>query len=130
MSKKPEPIIVTTPAEAEQYVKLWDKKFIRIDPITKEPHESSKEFFWEVLHIFPAYVGSGDEKDYVAQVLAQKYYRNKTYKVMASAESRAPELVKHVAYQERNSHNDIIDTGCWSNDAKKFIEQFVEDTTI
>lgn len=127
---KPASIEITTEKEAEEYLGLWDKKFIRIDPVTKQPHESAKEFFWQVIHIFPAYVGSGDEKDFVAQVLAQKYYRNKTYKVLAGAESKKPEITKHVAYHARNSHNDIIDTGCWSNDAKKFMEQFKEDTTI
>ena len=120
----------TTEAQAEEYIKMWDKKFIRVDPTTGQEHESNKEFFWQVIHIFPAYAGNGNESQFVTQILAQKYYRNQTYKVPSGPNSNAPDTVKYVAYQERNRHGDLINLGQWCDDAEKFKKQFKEDKTL
>ena len=120
----------TTIEQAEVYDRMWDKKYIRVDPKTKEPHEASKEFFWMIVGQYPAFLGSGNESAYRTTFEVQKYHRNQTYKAKSAPDSRAPEIIKHVPFQLKNSHGDMLDTGTMQIDAGKFIEQFKEDTTI
>lgn len=123
--------LFTTEAQAEKYDRLIDKKFIRVDPETKKPHENSKDFFYEIVHTYPAYMGHGVETAFRTQFEVNKLWRNKTYKVTPPMGSKSQaEIVKHESYIEKNSHGDTIRVGVQTFDAEDFVLQFKEDTTI
>ena len=121
----------TTLAQAEEYDKMFGRKYVQIDTATGKPLESAKDFFYEIMSSLKNFLGSGSENAIRIEFVIQKFWRNKTYKVPSSPDSHSRrDVIKHLAYSEQNSEGEMTAEGSRIIDAEKFKRQFKEDTTI
>jgi len=77
-----------TPEQEEKYYRMseQEKKYIAVDPKTKEPMPEAKDFFWKILAAIPACDGA-NEFEVRINFQIQKYWRNKTYKAQIAPDN-------------------------------------------
>jgi hypothetical protein len=67
------------PEEEAKYLSILGKKWIRVDPETKKPHTSAKDFFWTVEDRRDAVPIGGNMNAPNMDLVVYKYWRNKTH---------------------------------------------------
>lgn len=105
---------------------LWGRRWIRIDPVSKKPHANMKEFFWEVVHMFPATPAGGNINKPEMDFQVQRYFRNKTYE--AEVEQGGAKTTRNVAWHEINSKGELTAPGYITCSYESFQKQFQPDS--
>ena len=118
----PEPFSAELLAKCDE---LWGKKFVRIDPATKKPHEQNKQFFWQIVGQYPATRAGENMNAPVMHFEIQRYWRDKTYKAPAGPND-THEVTKHVPWTGQNWDGELI-PGSMQISYPDFIKQFVAE---
>lgn len=117
-----------TPAEQDKFCKMAEdggKKYIRIDPKTKQHFSEAKEFFWSILSWTNECIGFS-ESEVRINFLIQKYYRDpaKMYKVQEMANGSTVDVKKHRAFSDVRPNGELKAPGDRMIDASDFLVQF------
>lgn len=114
------------PEQWEKYLKLLGRRFIRVDPNTKRPHDNSKDFFWEILHMYPATPAGGNMNEPDMQLVVQRYHRARTYQSDIEQGGNL-KVTKHEAWHDLDGRGQLRAPGYISITLEGFLKQFVED---
>lgn len=115
-----------TPEEVDQYLKMSEKRWVRVDPVTKAPHESAKECFWKIDDVTPVCRAGENTNKPKMGLFVVRYYRNQTYESAISPEGG--KSTRNVAWHEVSSKGELVSPGSIKGiEVDEFLKQFVED---
>jgi len=130
---EPEKIQWTTPKEMEQYERMLDKNFVKVDD-KGEPDSKSKKFFYTLTGMHPycpkGVTASADNFKVAFQV--QKFHRNEFVEV----NQQTPQGVRSSKRNKQCFKHELNDSGNWvvvdedadfHMDAKEFLKKFKQE---
>jgi len=115
--------------EMNTYNAMLGKRWVRVDPETRQPHDHSRDFFWQIAHMYPAVKSGGDMNSPKMRFLVQRYYRNRTYEANLD-QSGLGKTTRHEAFHEVNEKGELIRPGYITVDYDAFLKQFAEDGAL
>lgn len=115
-----------TESQLKEYAAMWDKRWMRVDPETKKPHQSNKTCFWQITGQYPSVRFGENMNEPKMTFQVTRFCRDKTYEASVSPDGHGS-TTRHVAFHDVDRRGQLIAPGCVNIEYADFLKQFVED---